>query len=87
MQWVKLSLKVTRPTFVGNIYRLPDGNTGWQMAILKQLAIELINSHISELISDGIFDLLIMGDLNVTMYGAEGEQTIADPLNDRFSPV
>ena len=56
-RWSKLHLKATRPTFVGCIYRPPEGNI--------ENFIDIIENKIIDIYDQGIADILLLGDLNI----------------------
>ena len=58
-QWVKMSLKDTRPTYIGNLYRPPDGNV--------DAAIEYLNGIMHTIYSGRNLDVLLLGDLNIDL--------------------
>ena len=55
--WVKLSLKLTRPTYIASIYHPPEGN-------VKNF-LEITENKILDIQSEGPADILIMGDTNL----------------------
>ena len=55
--WVKMSLPNTRPTFISNVYRRPDGD-------VSQL-IDILDSNIIHLQSNGVCDVILQGDFNI----------------------
>ena len=57
--WIKLSLKDTRPTYIANAYRPPDG-------VLAE-ALQLLDDQITSLQSQGLSDIVVLGDLNVDL--------------------
>ena len=57
--WLKLLLKDTRPTFVANVYRPPDGDI--------DLAIESLNDQLADIMGLNTADIIIFGDLNIDM--------------------
>ena len=59
VQWLKLSLKDTRPTYISNIYRPPSGSL--------ETAIEILDRQINDLNSDRVADIVFLGDLNVDL--------------------
>ena len=59
IMWVKLNLKLTRPTFVANIYRPPSGSIARFIDILEQKLLD-ISAEV-----EGEYDLLLLGDVNL----------------------
>ena len=59
IQWIKLSLPNTRPTFLANIYRPPDGNL--------EAATNIIENKLLDIYNDSPGDIVLMGDLNVDL--------------------
>ena len=59
MQWLKLKLKDTRPTFICNTYRPPNGNV--------DNALELLTEILDDIHGNVTSDLLIMGDINIDL--------------------
>ena len=61
MMWLKLNLKLTRPTFVANIYRPPSVSVTRFIEILKQKLLDIANEVY------GVYDLLLLGDMNLNV--------------------
>ncbi len=59
MQWLKLALKDTRDTYIGNIYIPPDGNF--------QTALDTIEIVMVEILALGNKDIVLMGDFNADL--------------------
>ncbi len=59
IMWVKLNLKLTRPTLVANIYRPPSGSVNRFIDIIEQKLLD-ISTEV-----EGEYDLLLMGDMNL----------------------
>ncbi len=59
IQWLKLCLPETRPTYIGNLYRPPSGNIN--------SALSIIENKLDLLHSEGIHDVLLMGDMNIDL--------------------
>ena len=55
--WVKLSLKLTRPTYIANVYRPPNGNV--------ENFLQVLESKYLDIQAEGVADVLIMGDTNI----------------------
>ena len=55
--WVKLSLKLTRPTYIASVYRPPEGNV--------QNFLKILENKILDIQGEGQADVLIMGDTNL----------------------
>ncbi len=55
--WVKLSLKQTRPQYIGVVYRPPDGDL--------DISLELLSDQLTLLRSKGNSDQMTIGDINV----------------------
>ncbi len=56
--WTRLNLKATRPTFIGCVYRPPEGNIDNFLNVLENKILDIY-----ELV---IADIIILGDINVT---------------------
>ena len=59
VMWVRLSLKQTRPTYIGIVYRPPDGDL--------DAMTDLLNDQIATVRSWGICDVMMIGDINVDL--------------------
>ena len=59
IQWLKLTLPRTRPTYIANVYRPPSGNL--------DTALNLIESKILDIHSENSGDIVLMGDFNVDL--------------------
>ena len=59
IMWVKLCLKDTRPTYVANVYRPPDGDLAE--------AIKVMDEQLTNVQSLGLSDIVVLGDLNVDL--------------------
>ena len=59
MQWVVLELTNTRPIIIGNVYRPPGESVDY--------AIQDLNLAYEEISKFRIFDLFILGDLNIDL--------------------
>ena len=55
--WTKLNLKATRTTFIGCIYRPPEGNIDNFLSILENKILDIYEL--------GIADLILLGDVNI----------------------
>ncbi len=67
IQWLILELPRTRPTYLANVYKPPDGNT--------EHALNLIESKILDTHGERSGDIVIMGDLNIDMRDSNSPQT------------
>ena len=68
MLWFKLTLKLTRPTYVCVCYRPPDGSADNFMDLLEQKYIEIQGL--------GIPDTIVMGDININLLKRADNVTI-----------
>ncbi len=59
IQWLKLSLPRTRPTYIANIYRPPEGNL--------ENAQSIIENKLIDIYAERPGDIVIMGDYNVDL--------------------
>ncbi len=59
IMWLKLSLKDTRPTYIANVYRPPDGDVAEFISIMEE--------HINRINILGISDTVVMGDINIDL--------------------
>ena len=59
--WLRLNLKLTRPTFVANIYRPPSGSSTRFIELIEQKLLDIA----SEI--DGEYDLILLGDINLNL--------------------
>ncbi len=57
--WIKLHLKLTKPTYIGLIYRPPSGN--------YENCLEIIEQKLIDINSEGDADLLLIGDININL--------------------
>ena len=57
IQWLILNLPRTRPTYIANVYRPPDGDV--------EIALALIENKILHTYAEHPGDILIMGDMNI----------------------
>ena len=55
--WMILMLEDTRPTAIGCVYRPPSGNL--------EAALDIIESHVLTIRSEGLCDIVILGDYNI----------------------
>ena len=55
--WMILMLKDTRPTAIGCVYRPPSGNI--------ENALDIIESHVLTIRSEGLCDIVLLGDYNI----------------------
>ena len=67
IQWLKLSLPHTRPTYIANIYRPPDGNL--------DVALNTMNNKLIDIHGERPGDIVIMGDLNVDLLAKRDQKT------------
>ncbi len=67
VMWLKFQLPFTRPTYLANIYRPPDGKT--------EKAIELLEGQINEIMGDSTPDIVLMGDMNVNWGKSSNDKT------------
>ena len=58
-QWFRLSLKDTRPTFVGNVYQPLDGSV--------DKAITMLEDRLNNIRKNGNPDIIILGNLNIDL--------------------
>ncbi len=58
-QWSILRLPRTRKTYICNLYRPPDGNI--------DIALNLLESKLNDIYTEGVSDVLIMGDMNIDL--------------------
>ena len=61
IMWARLNLKLTRPTFIANIYRPPSGSVSRFIDILEQKLLDI------SVDIEGEYDLLLMGDMNLNI--------------------
>ena len=66
-QWLKLSLPQTRPTFLVNVYRPPDGNLNF--------AINILENKIHDIYSEAPGDIVLMEDFNVDLLDKRSHKT------------
>ncbi len=59
MLWLKLELKLTRPTYIGIVYRPPSGNL--------EHFIDLLENRVLDIEGEGYADVLVMGDTNINI--------------------
>ena len=59
VQWLRLNLPETRPTYIGNLYRPPNSNL--------DEAISTIETRLDSLHSAGLHDVLLLGDTNIDL--------------------
>ena len=59
IMWVKLSLTETRPTYIANAYRPPDGDV--------PEAIRIFDEQITNIQSMGMVDIVVLGDINIDL--------------------
>ena len=59
IQWLKLKLPRTRPTYIANLYRPPDGDV--------ENCLNLIENKMLDIVADNPGDLVLMGDLNIDL--------------------
>ena len=58
-QWSVLHLPCTCKTYLCNLYRPPDGN--------KETALNLIENKLNNIYTEGVPDVLILGDMNIDL--------------------
>ena len=68
IQWLKLVLPRTRPTFIANVYRPPSGNL--------EIALNLIESKLINIHGQNPGDIVILGDMNVDMLAKNDPKTV-----------
>ena len=61
VMWMRLNLKLTRPTLLANIYRPPSGSITSFKEILEQKLMDIATQM------DGQYDLLLVGDININL--------------------
>ncbi len=59
IMWVKMCLKDTRPSYIANAYRPPDGD-------LNE-ALKIVDDQLTEIQSLGLADVVILGDINIDL--------------------
>ena len=57
--WIKLNLKLTKPTYIGLIYRPPSGN--------YENCLEIIEQKLLDINSQGDANILLIGDININL--------------------
>ena len=65
--WIKLSLKLTKPTFIGLVYRPPSGN--------YESCLEVIEQKLLDINGEGDADILLIGDININLFGKGDSMT------------
>ena len=72
--WIKLSLKCAHPTFIGCIYRPPDGSS-------KDF-VETLEKQMESIIDDPASDIIIMGDVNIDVQKRDSHnKTLSNFIN------
>ncbi len=65
--WLKLGLNETRPTYICNMYRPPNGNV--------ERAINMLDEKINDLVDGNTPDILLLGDVNIDLLTKNANNT------------